>query len=298
MSDEPTLTTDATLPGARIAQVREGAGLSVADLAAAIKVTTSVVKALEANDYDSLPGLPFVRGYLLNTQKALGLTDADVMDPFNRWRVASGNMQTVSVAEPGAMSAPLRQHPVRRYIKFAPYVIGLIVVLLIIRFDVVGNIADWLVPPPEVSKSATRAVPPVEAEPDFEPLIVEPSLALPDVEVAPLPDDAINEASAQSVAVTAVEASAPVVSDDTDTPAVAAHNLVMRFSDDSWIEVREGGTLLMGALKTKGDAVEFAGDGPFDVLVGSVKATQLVFDGNVLDLTERASQNVARISLP
>ncbi len=40
MSDEPTLTTDTTLPGARITQVREYAGLSVADLAAAVKAVT------------------------------------------------------------------------------------------------------------------------------------------------------------------------------------------------------------------------------------------------------------------
>ena len=316
MSDEPTLTTDTTLPGARITQVREYAGLSVADLAAAVKVTPTVIIALEADDYDSLPGLPFVRGYLLNVQKALGLSDADIMDPFNRWRAASGKMQTVTVAQPGAMSAPLKEHPARRWIKYLPYVLGFIVVVVLIRVDAVGVIKDWLLPPAATTDTATRALPPIDVETEVDPeFVIEPvapSLALPDVEVAPLPDDQGLEATAQSVVAvpSATEAAQPAVGQPeaaqaepaaepaTAAPETAAHRLVMRFSDDSWIEVREAGKLLVGALKSNGESVEFEGDGPFDVLVGSVKATQLVFDGDVLDLTERARQNVARISLP
>ena len=73
----------------------------------------------------------------------------------------------------------------------------------------------------------------------------------------------------------------------------------MRFTGDSWVEVRQvGGGLLVGDLKRDGEVIDLEGDGPFNILVGSVVATQVIFDGELIDLSSQSSNNVARITLP
>lgn len=147
MSREPELAVDLTLPGQQIRQTREAAGLSVADLAGAVKMTPSVIQAIEADDYARLPGLPFVRGYLLNIQKALGITDGQLVDQFDRWRRAQeGDKPSVYAAKPGSMSAPVKPHPMRRWVKLLPWVLLVVAVALVIRFDVIDRLTGWIMP--------------------------------------------------------------------------------------------------------------------------------------------------------
>jgi len=105
MSDAPL--DPVQLPGALLRQARETAGLSVADMARSVNLQVSVIEALEADDYERLPGLPFVRGYLTNLQRKLGLPEAAVLGVFDEWRgqtqpkpVAANLTNGVALVEP------------------------------------------------------------------------------------------------------------------------------------------------------------------------------------------------------
>ncbi|MFD2179472.1 cytoskeleton protein RodZ [Veronia pacifica] len=75
--------------------------------------------------------------------------------------------------------------------------------------------------------------------------------------------------------------------------------LVMSFSADCWIEVRDGsGKRLATGIKSPGDTLELAGTPPFKLVLGAPKAVKLTFDGKSVDMNSFPAGKVARFSLP
>ena len=64
--------------GARLRKAREAAGLTEADVAAKLKMPLSVVRSLEAEDWNRLGAPVFVRGQLRSYSRLLGLATAPV----------------------------------------------------------------------------------------------------------------------------------------------------------------------------------------------------------------------------
>ena len=78
----------------------------------------------------------------------------------------------------------------------------------------------------------------------------------------------------------------------------APGRLQMRFTGESWVEVRDAqGRLILADLMRADREVSLDTWGPIEVLVGAVDASSVVFNGETLDLSNRAFQNVARVTL-
>src|SRR5687767_13187268 len=65
--------SDAASAGAMLAAAREELNLTVSDVARHLKLTPAQVEALEEGAYERLPGRVFVRGFLRNYAKLLGV---------------------------------------------------------------------------------------------------------------------------------------------------------------------------------------------------------------------------------
>ena len=301
------------LPGAVLRKAREDAGLSVQDMATSLNLGVEVVQALEADQYDALPGLPFVRGYLTNYHRKLGLPKEWVLDPFDAWRGKSRPTPVAAAITKGSISAQKPPQPIAGKV-FAGVVL-LILVIWATVFDGAQSLVTWVSPVQEARDTSQ-----LEEGAAVTPSVDITSTGLPANEPAPLNFDAVVESASEAP-------EAPVVAELTTTteisepaalpvePEVAEpeptqpepivelatdeHRLQMRFSGDSWVEISNGaGERLVADLMNGSDTVDLVGTGPFQILVGNVAATQLVFDGEVLDLPSRARQNVARIQLP
>ena len=90
------------LPGAILAAERERQGLGAADIAQRLHMSVWQVEALEAGNYAKLPRGPFLRGFVRNYAKFLGvpaddlllrLADAAPRDPAPRIVVPSQNIR-------------------------------------------------------------------------------------------------------------------------------------------------------------------------------------------------------------
>jgi cytoskeleton protein RodZ len=68
--------------GRRLRQARETRGLSMAQVAASTKIPVRQLAALEAEEYDALPGGIFVRGHIRAAAKAVGLDPADLTEHY------------------------------------------------------------------------------------------------------------------------------------------------------------------------------------------------------------------------
>lgn len=84
-----SLDEDVPTPGGYIREQRQRRGLSIEQLAVATKIPASSLRLLEADDFGSLPGPVFVKGFLRCCTRALGLPAETVMELlYERERVA------------------------------------------------------------------------------------------------------------------------------------------------------------------------------------------------------------------
>jgi cytoskeletal protein RodZ len=90
-----------------------------------------------------------------------------------------------------------------------------------------------------------------------------------------------------------------VTGPNADDQAMGARGLLeMRFTGESWVEVRDArGRLVVADLMEAGRFVSLQTFGPVEVLVGAVNDSTVIFNGETLDLSGRSYQNVARVTL-
>lgn len=69
--------------GALLVNARNTAALSQSDVAEQINLPKHIIRAIEADDYDSLPEFIYVRGYLRNYARAVGINDAGLIKLFS-----------------------------------------------------------------------------------------------------------------------------------------------------------------------------------------------------------------------
>ena len=90
-----------------------------------------------------------------------------------------------------------------------------------------------------------------------------------------------------------------VTGPNADDQAMGTRGLLeMRFTGESWVEVRDArGRLVVADLMEAGRFVSLQTFGPVEVLVGAVNDSTVIFNGETLDLSGRSYQNVARVTL-
>lgn len=69
-------------PGARLRKTRESLHLGVAEAAQSLNLSPGVVKALEADDYRTLPNATFVKGYIRSYARVLGIASEDLVRSY------------------------------------------------------------------------------------------------------------------------------------------------------------------------------------------------------------------------
>ena len=79
-------------------------------------------------------------------------------------------------------------------------------------------------------------------------------------------------------------------------PGAFGNPLVLRFSGESWIEVRDaGGNVLVTGTQQAGMVREIDGAAPFSLIIGNAVAASLVWRGSAIDLAPHMRQGIARL---
>ena len=87
--------------GSYLRAAREARGLDLRDAAQQTRISISYLKAIEAEDFSKLPGEVFVRGFLKNYARFLGLPDDEVMKRYGE----------LGKPQPAPASAPVPDAP-------------------------------------------------------------------------------------------------------------------------------------------------------------------------------------------
>ena len=293
--------------GELLRAAREKAGLSQGDIASKLRMGIKQVRALEQNEYAALPTGTFLRGFVRNFAKEVGVA------PDVALRLLAQTHQEAVAIDASAVVMPSQQNikvPTPGGEVATPRMRALIAAMIAILLSAVAwywweyvrpNLAEGGRPKvvaAEKSVSEPIALP----APSVAAALPDPVLA-PDSKVVPPATTQTDTAAAGTLTLPAVVSTTPQaaeVAPDVPRPALPAGSGVLgfTFSGESWVEVvdRNGKTVLDKKFKD-GETEELIGRAPFSVVIGNAKATRMAYDGKEIDLAPYTRVSVARVTV-
>ena len=256
-----------TDPGARLRRQREAAGLTQQDVAERLNLDSSVVFALERDDFASLGAPVFARGHLKRYAALLGVAEGEILGAYERSRTQLA--QPTLIPKAREEMAPVRARPTWPWLAGGAALSLLAAGLAVYlggRFGNTNGAADI-----GASGSTGRGA-----------------------------------AEAPAVAATAGPASdtaAPAAATPADDASIAAPPgqvvLAFDFSADSWVEVYDGsGTVVLYDLGRSGTRRFATGAGPLRVTLGNPSSVRLSVNGRPAALpVPPAGQTVVRFNV-
>ena len=318
-------------PGAQLRRAREARGESVHEVAFALKLSPRQVDALERDDFDALPGMAFLRGFMRNYARYVGLDAAPLLDAVQRMAgQGSPDLSPIRNADGDLPSGGSRRG--------GSFPAGLVVLVLLVLLAV-GWYFDWfrtgtspsaetvVEPAPAFAPAPSQAIEPqsaIQMTPP-QPAAVDPAEDAPDQvpsgtvaadgESATAAPDAATDAAVETTsageaaAAPAVDTAAalpapvaagaaPAVTEALAATAAGSGQLSFRFGADSWVEVRDAsGTILHSGTNRAGSTRSVQGTAPFTLVVGNAANVTLEQDGKAVDLAAHVRGSVARLTL-
>ncbi len=282
--------------GAILAQAREAAGLSVQDVALQLRLAPRQVTAIERDDFASLPGRTFVRGFVRNYARLLKLDVDAILAALPGDGAAALDRPSLA-----ATTRAIGELPSERAAR--PGVAKWAIPLVLIAIVAIAALYEFSRPPSPAPVATTPAAAPAPAPPPAaEPSPSSPPAPQADAQPGGPPPASLAGTTTTSLpnpvaagATAASSASAPAAS-----PAAqgAPNQLSVRFHGTSWIEVRDrSGNIVLSMTGNDGTSREIAIASPGEITVGNVAAVEASWRGRRLDLATQSKQNVARVRL-
>jgi cytoskeleton protein RodZ len=290
--------------GQTLAAERERQGLSRADVAQRLHMSAWQVEALETGDYARLPKGTFLRGFVRNYAKVLGLAPETVLGllPEDSPR---DRKPGIVVPTQNIRFDPMAERLQNPYVKAT----GIAVSLIAVGFAVMYW---WLFIKPKPPGAATHApaasmaTAPASA-PVSAPVIVQaPPMLVPEPaqkSEAPKPAEAKKAAPPPATAMPVADPkkAAPAVAEPKKAEPVRAagsNTLKFVFKGASWVEIRDAaGRILMSKLNAPGSETEYTGKPPFNIVVGNAPDVQLFYNDREFDLEPHTKVAVARFTV-
>lgn len=322
----------AETPGSLLREAREAKKLSCHEVAAYLRLTSSVIEMLESDDYSKFPGPTFVRGYLRSYARYIGLPVERVLEAYER----------LSIPEPVQLLAqtPVRKqlHSNDRWVRAVTYIVVVLVIALPLLWwkneialrlwqpedPIAGDaqlpatdsqpsndVADAQTSVPEqVTYTPTQS----SAQPDTAGTTVGAPVsatgagdsAQPNQEAGP-GIAVVGDASANSTAIDARETGVAAAQPPSPMPANPPQEssatdeqdaLVLRFSEDSWVEIKGGdGKRLLNGLMQAGATRTVNGNPPFSLVLGNAPGVSVEYNGQPFDISPFRSGRVARFAI-
>jgi cytoskeleton protein RodZ len=297
--------------GAVLRAAREAAGLTIDDVAQQLKLAPRQVHALETDDFARLPGRTFVRGFVRNYARYVGLQTDDVVALLPGADVAPSLERPTITPAGRPMGLLPADSPTRRSWTWWAIPLALLAIVVAAGWYELRRPQDDL----------RRLAPDKEASP---PPVVRPQASSSGTTSALLPNplgDGTGAAAAPTAAASnpaaggAVTSSASVpapagvpvpggtaAAEPAATGAAASgatdNQLVVTFKGTSWVQVRDrNGNVVLAQNGQPGTVQAVSGAPPLDIVIGNAAQVAVTFRGQPVDLAPHVRGDVARLSV-
>ncbi|WP_373849422.1 RodZ domain-containing protein [Delftia acidovorans] len=308
--------------GTLLRQAREAAGLSLAGLAAALKVPAPKLEALEADDYAAFQDHVFMRALAQSVCRTLRMDSASVLALLPRTQLKS------LADDRGSINATFKERSFKATGTSLGRENGSRKVAIIVLLLLAAAAAVYFLPKHEgdaeepqagASDAAALVQPagtvsePVAAQEPVAPAATTPA----DVPAAPasasapatsapaaaaVPAPASTTTPAAPAAATVPAANAPADGAAATSAATAAQTpggvLVMKANAQSWVQVKDSsGRVVLQKTLAAGESIGAEGALPLSVIVGNASGTEVRVRGELLEVAKTTRDNVARFEV-
>jgi cytoskeletal protein RodZ len=279
--------------GAQLKQERERKGVTLEDISLTTKIGTRMLRALEEEHFDQLPGGIFNKGFIRAYARCVGMDEEQAIADY---LVATGAIPSVKKSEND--QAPILEPPSREE---NPATAGLpwgtfAVVLLIVAL----GFAAWGFYSRESEKEVSDSPPPAQNATAANPPSTSPLAAAEQSQPEKKPAESVDSSASTSkpieppVATTAASqlTPSPAVGTPASTstaseprPAVPANaplQLLIKAREDSWLSISVDGETVTRALLTAPALKSVRAEKEIVVKAGNVGALDFEFNGKKL----------------
>lgn len=300
--------------GAVLRAARESRGESLPEVARALKLSVRQLEAIEEERFSELPGPAFVKGFVRNYGRHLGVDVGPMVTA--RWGAGASMIELVPMGNAAGI-LPVSGERSGMSKLFVPVVLVL----------VIGGALAWYFDGFDPNPGAQEAVqasdalsgsavepeaegfgPPVEQDAvEGEVLPQAPAMVLPPSADAPAPVQLpeqllLPEPAAKEVASAAQAAEVPETPAGGEASAEVSSGpgrLVFRLEGESWLEVRDSrDRRLYSGVGSAGSVRVVQGQGPFSLVIGNAAGVRLEHAGRNIELAPHTSPGgVARLTV-
>jgi cytoskeleton protein RodZ len=257
--------------GQWLAKARKERSLEIADVAAKLRLAPRQIEAIEADDYQRLPGRAIVRGFVRNYARLLQLDAGQVVEAFER-TAPSGAEVRISLPHQNVQFSEVDSGHRNRSTLWLT--LGLAILIA------VGFLAWWMELRLAAPKSAAVVLAPATSS--NTPMETSPILAEPSV----------SESASNTGSPSAPPSVAPV-------PANVANHLVhLVFEGEAWVEVRDaGGKIVWQKTNPAGSEHDITAPLPLSFVIGNPAQVKMTYNGDPFDLAAHMQGSTARFKL-
>lgn len=287
--------------GEQLRVAREARGVTLAEVAQTLKLGVRQLEAVEAGNWQALPGATFIRGFVRNYARLLGIDPLPLMEQLD----SQLEVKRPKLALPEGMHTTMPERTgasQRRDYAFVSFGLVLVVVAVLIYFfmpDDLSRLRDSMRSVAAMFSRTTPATaqpaPSSASEPVLPPgttlnQVINPQSVRAAETPSALPAPVADKAATPAAASGAVEQK-PV------TPSAQAP-LRLSFSKESWVEVRDRrGNVVFSQRGVPGVERDVDGQPPFALVIGYAPGVAVSLRGSVVDLTPHTRGDVARLTL-
>jgi len=269
---------------------REAVRMTCEEAAAALRLAPRQVEALENGDWQSLPGVAFVRGALRSYGRLLGADVAPLLEQVGSSESGVQLRPSVSLgtARPRGSAIGFGGGGVgNRWVWGVLIALGLIALAMFFAGGQgLSGMTSWL----------STSTPPAEESAGRPPTVIE-ALPIPGVnegQPTPPPEPPLAPPGPGSTAPVTVPAPGAAIAPA--PPAVPA--LQFAFERDAWVDVRDvAGVPLLQGVQAAGSSSALEGKAPFSLVIGNAAHVRLERAGRAVTLQPAAPSGVARLSV-
>ncbi|MEZ8946146.1 cytoskeleton protein RodZ [Vibrio sp. 10N.286.52.F8] len=316
-TEQDTQTQETVAPaleaGTLLKNKRESLGLTQKQISDRLKLRVTLIQQIEENQFESDQVATFMRGYIRSYAKYVNLDEKVVLSALHHAGDAQHQEQEMLSF---SRKTKTEKHNSR------------IMILTWSIFAVIAGISslwwwqnqqqDTLSQSLANTESSEELAVEESLAPEFTSLevieaeqneagasVVEGAEGLAAISDAEESSDAVtpaDETSAQQTTETepTAEAAANAETVEASTaPEAVANELVMQFTADCWIQVKDAtGKTLSTGIKKAGQSLNLSGTAPYKVILGAPEGVSMTFASEPVDLSGYTSGKVARITLP
>ena len=310
-------TDQQILIGKLLRDAREAKGIAIEDMAEKLHLLTDVVRGIEQCDFEEMPSRVFVRGYVRNYARLVGLNAQEMLDKFDQAHPEDLSHLQIDKTPHLPTDSPVAS-------RFAGIVTWLTVLAIVILFvvwwygyltreeakDITAEQAvvteevivqspielaplEESVPPPAFVAEPAEEAQAVELTQD----VIEPKVVVP-VESVVEAQPVVAEPMFIEPVQTPVIEEKPIEVVEAQPQATVIPDVRLKLNGDCWVIVKsnDDSFKLVGLYNTGYEKI-FEGNAPYTIVLGNYESAELWVRGELYDLTPHARGNVARFTL-